>query len=180
MKQDILRTMIRKQIKSSLNEVGNFKEAAPDARSQVSSTLGKAEKMTSVKMLKKALGQGGPQQKASGLLAVVKAISDSDPQVMKTLGRMLMKSQETPGDIGTPAGAADSVDEAIPASLASRSARVDKTQSMKMLKTALGTKPATQQADFVLDLLKGLNLKKGAKQRLFQKMRRELGTTETE
>ena len=51
---------------------------------------------------------------------------------------------------------------------------------MKMLKTALGTKPATQQADFVLDLLKGLNLKKGAKQRLFQRMRRELGAKETE
>ena len=48
MKQDMLRSMIRKQIKSSL------KEAAPDARSQVSSTLGRAEKMTSVKMLKKA------------------------------------------------------------------------------------------------------------------------------
>jgi hypothetical protein len=175
MKQDILRTMIRKQIKSSLNEVGNFKEAVPDARGQVSSTLGKAEKMTSVKMLKKALGQGGPQQKASGLLAVVKAISDSDPQVMRTLARLLMKSDDT-----NTTSEPSVTTEAIPASLSSRSARVDKTQSMKMLKSALGTKPATQQADFVLDLLKGLNLKKGAKQRLFQKMRRELGAKETE
>ena len=169
MKQDMLRSMIRKQIKSSL------KEAAPDARSQVSSTLGRAEKMTSVKMLKKALGQGGPQQQASGLLAVVKAISENDPQVMRTLARMLMKSDDT-----KPTTEPSVTTEAIPASLKARSARVDKTQAFKMMKSTLDTKPATQQADFVLDLLKGLSLKKGAKQRLFQRMRKELGAKSTE
>jgi hypothetical protein len=49
---------------------------------------------------------------------------------------------------------------------------------MKMMKASLDTKPATQQADFVIDLLKGLNLKKSAKQRLFLKMRKELGGKE--
>ena len=52
--------------------------------------------------------------------------------------------------------------------------RVDKTQAMKMLKQQLGTKPATIQSDFVLDLLNGLGLKDAAKQRLKMKIRQEL------
>ena len=40
-----------------------------------------------------------------------------------------------------------------------------------MLKQALGNKPANMQTDFVIDLIKGLDLKKAAKQRLLLKMR---------
>jgi len=169
MKEDVLRKMIRKQIKSSLQE------ATPGARSQVASTLGRVEKMAGVKMLKKALGTGSSQQQAAGLLAVVNAISGENPQVAKLLGRMLMKAKETPGDVGMPAGAADrfeSVQEAETSSaLSSKMTKLDKTQQMKMLKQALGNKPANMQTDFVIDLIKGLGLKKAAKQRLLLKMR---------
>ena len=51
MKEDVLRKMIRKQIKSSINE-------APMARGQVTSTLGRIEKMAGVKMLKKSIFEG--------------------------------------------------------------------------------------------------------------------------
>tara|TARA_A100001201_G_scaffold44554_1_gene45515 strand:- start:682 stop:1248 length:567 start_codon:yes stop_codon:yes gene_type:complete len=187
MKEKILREMIRKQIKSSLNE-------APDlARSAVGASLGRVEKMAGVKMLKKALDQGSPQQQAAGLLKVVQTISGNNPTTAKMLARMLMKSgiEDTSTDtsmtedsytVGVDDGRAGT-SIAHPGSdmameenkaLADRMGRVDKTQAMKMLKQQLGTKPATTQSDFVLDLLNGLGLKDAAKQRLKMKIRQEL------
>ncbi len=70
---------------------------------------------------------------------------------------------------------AESVNEAdVNPALARKGERLDKTQAMKMLKTALGSKAATQQTDFVLDLINGLGLKDAAKQRLKMKIRKEL------
>ena len=70
---------------------------------------------------------------------------------------------------------AESINEAdINPALARKGERLDKTQAMKMLKTALGSKAATQQTDFVLDLINGLGLKDAAKNRLKMKIRREL------
>ena len=163
MKEDLLRKMIRKQIKSSLNET----------TSRVTTTLGRVEKMAAVKMLKKALGQGTPQQQAAGLLQVVQSISGGNPQTGRMLARMLMKGGIVAPE--APAPAPEPVPEAKSASLASRMKRVDKTQAMIQMKKMLATKPATQQTEFVLDLLNGLDLKGAAKQRLFQKMRKELG-----
>ena len=92
MKEKVLREMIRKQIKTSLQE-------APDlARGAVGTSLGRVEKMAGVKMLKKALGQGSPQQQAAGLLKVVQTISGNNPLVGKTLARMLMKGGLAPAE----------------------------------------------------------------------------------
>ena len=49
--------------------------------------------------------------------------------------------------------------EKVSPSLTSRLGRLDKTQAMKMLRKVLSTKPATQQAEFVADLVKNLELK---------------------
>jgi len=178
MKENLLRGMIRKQIKSSLNEFST------GARSTVQSTLGRVEKMAGVKMLKKALGQGSAQQQAAGLLQVVKAISGDDQQVGKLLGRMLMKTgsiaaPEAPvAEEGYTAGVDDSktVEEKVSKSLQAKSDKVDKTQAMKMLKQALGNKSAQQQTDFVSDLIKKLELKDSAEKRLVQTLRKKLGT----
>jgi hypothetical protein len=171
MKETTLRNMIRKQIKESLKE-------APMAKASVGSKLGSIEKLAGVKMLKKALGQGTPAQQAAGLLQVVQAISGNNPAVAKQLSRMLMKKDSLSGDMGMPSGAADkfeSIEEAeVSSALASKSARVDKTQAMQMLKKTLGTKPATQQTDFVIDMINNLGLKDGAKKRLLLKMRQGL------
>ena len=86
MKEKVLREMIRKQIKASLQE-------APDmARGAVGTSLDRVEKMAGVITLKKALGQGTPQQQAAGLLKVVQAISGNNPATGKALARMLMSS----------------------------------------------------------------------------------------
>ena len=168
MKETTLRNMIRKQIKESLKE-------APVAKAAVGNKLGSVEKLAGIKMLKKALGQGTPAQQAAGLLQVVQAISGDNPAVAKQLSRMLMKKDSLSGK---PVGAADlfdSIEEAeVSSALASKSARVDKTQAMQMLKKTLGTKPATQQTDFVIDMINSLGLKDGAKKRLLLKMRQGL------
>ena len=128
MKEDILRSMIRKQIKSTLDE-------ASPVRTAVTSKLGSIEKMTGVKMLKKALGQGGPAQQAAGLHAVVKAISGDNPQTAKMLSRLLMKKGI---DSPEPTEPTPSVAEAkVSSALAKRMGRVDKTQAMVMMKKAL-------------------------------------------
>ena len=171
MKETTLRNMIKKQIKESLKE-------APIARSAVGTKLGSVEKMAGVKMLKKALGQGSPIQQAAGLLQVVQAISGNNDLVGKQLARMLMKKDSLSGDAGKPAGAADrfeSIEEAeVSSALSSKADRVDKTQAMQMLKKTLSTKPATQQTDFVISMINGLDLKPAAKKRLLLKMRQEL------
>ena len=180
MKEKVLREMIRKQIKTSLQE-------APEmTRGAVDTSLGRVEKMAGVKMLKKALGQGSPQQQAAGLLKVVQTISGNNPVVGKTLARMLMKggiaapeaAPEAPvAEEGYTAGvddgvATDNVEENK--ALDSRLAKVDKTQAMVQLKNQLGNKSASVQSDFVMSLLNGLDLKSAAKQRLKMKIRQDL------
>jgi hypothetical protein len=150
MNETILRNMIRHQIKNTLTE-------QPSASGRVATTLGRVEKMAGVKMLKKALGTGGPAQQAAGLHAVVKSISGDNPQTAKLLARALMKKGS---DAPDPAPApTPEVNEKVSASLTSRMGKLDKTQAMKMMRAALRTKPASQQAEFVADLVKNLDLK---------------------
>jgi len=161
MKEKVLRQMIRKQIKSSL------KEAAP--LGQVATTLGRVEKMAGVKMLKKVLDKGSAQQQAAGLLSVVNTISGDNPQVAKLLARMLLKGDPSAGSVEP-----TMQETKTKASIQKRADRVDKTQAMKMLKQAIGTKSANDQANFVFNLLKGFDLKDAAKNKMFLKMRKEL------
>ena len=147
MKESTLRGMIRQQIKSSLTE-------APDARSAVGAKLGAAEKTGAIKMLKRALGQGTPQQQAAGLFKVVQSISGDNSRAGKLLARMLMK-----GGLKAPEAPAAPVEEDVSSALTSRMGRVDKTQAMSMLRKTLKNKPASQQAEFVADLVKSLELK---------------------
>ena len=159
--------MIRKQIKSSLKEA----DLGADVRGQVGTGLEKIERMASVKMLKKALGQGSPDQQASGLLKVVQAISGDSAIVAKKLARMLMRGGlAAPEPTPTPEPTA----EAVSAGLKARQDRLDKTQAFDMLKKMLATKPATQQTDYVIDLDNKLDLKSCAKTILVQLIRKGL------
>ena len=53
----------------------------------------------------------------------------------------------------------NSADESYSKTLTRKLDRVDKTQAMKMLRKTLTSKPASQQAAFVADLVKQLELK---------------------
>ena len=109
MEDKILRSMIRKEIISSLDEV----DLTGKARGQVGSGLARVEKMASVKMLKKALGTGTPQQQAAGLLKVVQSISGNNPSVGKQLARMLMKGGIAAPEEPTPEPEPEVTDEAV-------------------------------------------------------------------
>lgn len=163
MKEDILRKMIRSQIKRTLTE-------QPSARGTVTTRLGNVEKMAGIKMLKKALGAGSAQQQAAGLLAVIKSISGNDPAVLNKLALMLRKDKPAPAPAPEP-----TTEAKVSSALSSKMGRVDKTQAMQMMKKMLKTKPATQQADFILNMLKDFDIKDSAKKRIFIRMRKELG-----
>ena len=149
MKEKVLREMIRKQIKSSLTE-------APVGR--IEKGISRIESMASVKMLKKALGQGTPAQQANGLRG---GIATAEPAPEAPVAEYTA---------GVDDGSAVEENKA----LSSRMARVDKTQAMVQLKNQLGNKPATVQTDFVIDLINGLDLKSAAKKRLLLQLRKNL------
>ena len=133
MKETQLRTMIKNQIMESLKE-------SPEVRSNITTGLGRIEKMAGVKMLKKALGQGGPAQQAAGLHAVVRSISGDNPHTAKLLSRLLLQkgiSADTPEAPLTPGAP---VEEKVSSALTARMGRVDKTQAMKMMKKAWESK----------------------------------------
>jgi hypothetical protein len=157
MEDKTLRNMIRKEIVSSLQE------ADVTARTAVDKSLGRVEKMAGVKMLKKALGTGTPKQQAAGLLKVVQAISGDNLAVGRELGRMLMKggfnAPEDVEPVEEPAPAEEPVEEAVSKSLSTRGDKLSKTQAFKMMLNTLKNKPASQQAEFVADFVKDLNLK---------------------
>ena len=148
MKESLLRETIRKEIRKSLKEV--------DVTTGVERETGKIQNNAGVKMLKRALSQGSPRQQAAGLLKVIDAISGGSTAVKNALVQMLKR---TDLDASDPAPTEEeSVTEAeVNPALARKADRLDKTQAMKMLKTALGSKAATQQSDFVLDLIKTKN-----------------------
>ena len=74
MKEKVLRKAIRNEIRKSIDE----RSYLDRARSVVGSRLGRVANLAGVKMLKKALGQGSADQRAAGILAVVKELSGGD------------------------------------------------------------------------------------------------------
>ena len=165
MKESILRETIRKEIRKSLKEV--------DVTTGVERETDRIQNNAGVKMLKRALAQGSPRQQAAGLLKVIDAISGGSTAVKNALIQMLKRA-----DLGTSepeVAPEEPVAEAeVNPALSRKKDRLDKTQAMKMLKQTLGSKAATQQSDFVLDLVNNLGLKDAAKQRIKMQIRKAL------
>lgn len=89
MKDDVLREMIRTEIKKNLKEA----DFLGRARSTVTSRIDRVTNLAGVKLLKKALGQGSTEQKAAGILSVVQVLADNDPKVIEKIKqRLQMKS----------------------------------------------------------------------------------------
>jgi len=88
MNETKLRKAIRKEILESLKE----KSFLDRTRSTVSSRLGRVANLAGVKLLKKALAQGSPDQQAAGILSVIKALADGDDRVIQKLKIRLQQS----------------------------------------------------------------------------------------
>jgi len=161
MNESKLRETIRKEIRKSLKEV--------DVTKGVEQGAAQLDKQPGVKMLKRALGQGSPRQQAAGLLKVINAISGGSSAVKMALIQMLKPKDALAGDM--PA-ASEPVSEAPIDVLQKKQDKVDSTQHMKNLKRSLATKSAEVQAQFVADLVKGLDLKANLP-KLIQKLRKK-------
>ena len=96
MDEKILRKAIRKQIISTLNE----RSYLDRARSTVSNRLGRVANLAGVKLLKKALSQGSADQRAAGILSVVKELSDGDQQVLNKL-KLRLQQKNVRSDLST-------------------------------------------------------------------------------
>ena len=111
MKEQILRKMIRTEIKSSLKEA--------DVTNSVERETGKIENNAGVKMLKRALSQGSPKQQAAGLIKVITAISGGSTAVKNALIQMLKQSgmpepEMNEPEMEAPGGSMDEADMSAP------------------------------------------------------------------
>ena len=82
-----LREAIRNEIKKALKE----KSYLDRARKTVSSRLNRIDNLQGVKLLKRALGQGSSDQRAAGILNVIKMLADNDPAVINKLKMRLQQ-----------------------------------------------------------------------------------------
>tara|TARA_R100000084_G_C4527994_1_gene89862 strand:- start:191 stop:493 length:303 start_codon:yes stop_codon:yes gene_type:complete len=82
-----LREAIRNEIKKALKE----RSYLDRARKTVSSRLGRVENLQGVKLLKRALSQGSADQRAAGILNVVKSLADNDQAVIQKLKMRLQQ-----------------------------------------------------------------------------------------
>ena len=161
MNESKLRETIRKEIRKSLKEV--------DVTRGVEKGAAQLDKQPGVKMLKRALGQGSPRQQAAGLLKVINAISGGSSAVKTALIQMLKPKDALAGDMSP---TSEPVAEAPIDVLQKKQDKVDSTQHMKNLKRSLASKSAEVQAQFVADLVKGLDLKANLP-KLIQKLRKK-------
>ena len=163
MKESLLRETIRKEIRKSLKE--------QDVTGRAETGISRLEKQPGIKMLKTALSSGTPKQQAAGLLKVINLVSGGSRAVKSQLVQML---QQGGLEAEEPSAEAPVAEADVNPALARKADRVDKTQAMKMLKQAVSSKGASQQSDFVLDLVNNLGLKDSAKQRIKMQIRKAL------
>tara|TARA_R100000908_G_C3729284_1_gene129220 strand:- start:753 stop:1055 length:303 start_codon:yes stop_codon:yes gene_type:complete len=96
MKEDKLREAIRNEIKRSLEE----RSYLDRAKSTVSNRLGRVANLAGVKLLKKALSQGSTDQRAAGVLAVVKELIGGDDAVLRKI-RYRLQNKSTRGSMSS-------------------------------------------------------------------------------
>jgi len=140
MKESLLRETIRKEIRKSLKE--------QDVTGRAETGISRLEKQPGIKMLKTALSSGTPKQQAAGLLKVINLVSGGARAVKSQLVQMLQQ-----GGLEAEEPAAEPVTEAP-----------DKTelrmgQFKDAFKTQMKGKPANDQINLVIGLVKDLDLK---------------------
>ena len=96
MKEDQLRESIRTEIYKSLEE----RSYIDRAKRSVSDRLGRVANLAGVRLLKKALAQGSTDQRAAGVLAVMKELIGNDSAVLRKI-RYRLQNKATMGSADT-------------------------------------------------------------------------------
>lgn len=163
MKESELRAIIREHIKRTLKEAGPSLGAGGEelvrGAEKVSGRVAKLTKRQRIQSVIPLLQKFG--------------ITSADlPMIKAVLAKMSVPEPEPKAEpeveenytAGVDDGAAG--DSLAEGALDSKSEKLDKTQAWNMLKKAVDTKPASQQADFIVDLINKFNLDDSAKRRL--------------
>ena len=155
-----LRALLRKEIKSQINEADtdflhtigtNLRSKLGSGKTQLSAGLSKLDSETISKM--------SPEQKAElvAKLSQQLGLTAKDFTVIKQrVARKLGASEKAAAVATAP------VTEDLSSDLQSKSLKATQTNAFKILVKTLDVKNADQQAEFILDMLKGLKLKPNA------------------
>ncbi len=167
-----LRTIIRKQIRRTLKEDGPslgaagaaFKRGLGKVKSSRVSRFSKAQKIASIAPFldKFDLSVSDLPLIKKALVHNAKANADAAAETEAPT-----EENHTAGVDDGDAGA--SLQEA--GALDSKGAKLEKTQAFQMLQKALASKPANQQAEFVMDLIGKLGMDDSAKRKLKMKVK---------
>ena len=161
MKEKELREIVRKQIVKKMNEnPSRFSKQATGVRGLGTAKAGLDRSLAKIDT--GAIAKLGRQQKIkllTALLSNVGITAQDFASIKNIVGRNL-------ADTIAPA------DEAMQENaLDTRGEKLDKTQAFKQLVKVFGTKPASMQADFVMDLIGKLELDDSAKRKLRMKVK---------
>ena len=174
MNENELRGVIRKQIRKVLSEAPRLGAGG----AELERGLGKIGGRTS---------RFSRRQRVQALLPVLKKFNvevGDIPYIKAALAKMMKADAATAepeveenytagiddGDAGSMASseAGKSLEEGA---LDSKGEKLEKSQAFQMLKKALDSKPANQQAEFVMDLIGKLGMDDGAKRKLRMKVK---------
>jgi len=159
-----LRSVIRRKIKEALRSDDSF---LSQVGSSVTSRLG-SRRQTLDRILATIdtdrLGKLPNSQKVDLLVALVQkfGISARDFASIKSRVQRMIGDDSPVTEANAPT---------LPASLASKGEKLEKTQAYQMLMKSIATKPAAQQVDFAIQFLNNLPLDDAGKQRLKMKIR---------
>jgi len=162
MNENELRGVIRNQIRKVLSEAPRLGAGG----AEIERGLGKISKRTS---------RFTKRQRVQALLPVLKKfnIQTGDIPYIKAALAKMNKEVEPEVEENFTAGVddGDASKSLGEGALDSKGEKLEKTQAFQMLKKALNSKPANQQAEFVLDLINKMGMDDSAKRKLKLKVK---------
>ena len=164
MNENELRGVIRKQIRKVLSEAPRLGAGG----AELERGLGKIGGRTS---------RFSRRQRVQALLPVLKKFNvevGDIPYIKAALAKMMKADAATAAEPEVEenyTAGVDDGDATVNETLDSKGDKLEKTQAFQMLKKALQSKPANQQAEFVMDLITKMGMDDGAKRKLRLKVK---------
>ena len=162
MNENELRGVIRKQIRKVLSEAPRLGAGGAELERGLGKISGRTSRFTR-------------RQRVQSVLPVLKKfnIQAGDLAYIKSALAKMNKEAEPEVEENFTAGVddGDASKSLGESALDSKGEKLEKTQAFQMLKKALNSKPANQQAEFVMDLISKMGMDDSAKRKLRMKVK---------
>jgi hypothetical protein len=172
MNENELRGVIRKQIRKVLSEAPRLGAGGAELERGLGKIVGRTSRFTKrqrvqsvLPVLKKFNIEAGDLPYIKAALAKMNKEAEPEAEVEENYTAGL-----DDGDAGSMASS-DAGKSLGEGALDSKGEKLEKSQAFQMLKKALDSKPANQQAEFVMDLIGKLGMNDGAKRKLRLKVK---------